>query len=166
MIIEAKPFELKEISRKPFFVTETTPAVRVLELFKKTGTHIALVVDEYGAIQGLVTFDDILGSLFEDVEVAEEGRQGITEREDGSWLMVGTLPLDEFADFLDMGPISEKERAGMNTLGGFVMTKIGMVPFEGQHFNWKDLRFEVVDMDGRRVDKVLISRKKEEKKAA
>lgn len=166
MIMEAKPLDLKEISRKPLYATETTPAVKVLELFKKTGTPIALVVDEYGAIQGLVTFDDILGSLFEDVEAAAEGQQGIIEREDGSWLMVGTLPLDEFADFLETGPISEKERAGMNTLGGFVMTKIGTVPSEGQHFIWKDLRFEVLDMDGRRVDKVLISREKEEKKAA
>jgi putative hemolysin len=166
LIMESKPFDLKEISRKPLYVTETTPAVRVLELFRKTGTHIALVVDEYGAIQGLVTFDDILGSLFEDVEVAAEGQREIVEREDGSWLMVGTLPLDEFTDFMDMVPLSEEERAGMNTLGGFVMVNIGTVPSEGQHFIWKDLRFEVVDMDGRRVDKVLISRTKEEKKAA
>jgi putative hemolysin len=166
LAMEAKPLNLKEISRKPLFVSETTPAVKLLELFKKSGTHIALVVDEYGAIQGLVTFDDILGSLFEDVEAAAEGEKGIIAREDGSWLMVGSLPLDEFEDFLETGEISEEERAGMVTLGGFVMARIGTVPSEGQHFEWKGLRLEVVDMDGRRVDKVLVSRIKEERKAA
>jgi putative hemolysin len=162
--MEAKPLTLKEISRKPLFVSEITPAVKVLELFKKSGTHIALVVDEYGTIQGLVTFDDILGSLFEDVEAASEGEKEIISREDGSWLMVGSLPLDEFADFLEIGALSEEERAGMITLGGFAMARIGTVPSEGQHFNWREFRIEVVDMDGRRVDKVLVSRIKDESK--
>lgn len=164
LAMESKPFNLREISRNPLFVSETTLAVKVLELFKKSGTNIALVVDEYGSILGLVTLDDILGSVFEDVEAAAEGEKEIIEREDGSWLMAGSLPLDEFADFLEAGEISEEERAGMNTLGGFVMTKIGGVPSEGQYFFWKGFRIEVLDMDGRRVDKVLVSRIKEEKK--
>ncbi len=157
--MEAKPFNIKEICRKPLFVTEKTPAVKVLELFKTSKMHIAFVVDEYGAIQGLVTFGDILRSVFEDVEDTPEEEREILKREDGSWLISGSLPLDEFMDYMETGRPDEKERAGINTVGGFVMAKVGAVPSEGQHFEWRGLRFEVVDMDGRRVDKILVSRK-------
>ena len=157
--MEAKPFNLKEICRKPLFVTERTPAVKVLELFKTSKMHIAFVVDEYGAIQGLVTFGDILRSVFEDVEDTPEEEREIMKREDGSWLISGSLPLDEFMDYMEIGRLNEKERTGMNTVGGFVMAKLGAVPSEGQHFEWRGLRFEVVDMDSRRVDKILVSRK-------
>lgn len=150
---------MKELCRKPIFVTEKTPAVKLLELFKTSKMHIAFVVDEYGAIQGLVTFGDILRSVFEDVEDTPEGEREIIEREKGSWLISGSLPLDEFTDYMETGRPDEEERAGINTVGGFVMAKLGTVPSEGQNFEWRGLRFEVVDMDGRRVDKILVSRK-------
>jgi putative hemolysin len=158
LTMESKPFDIKSITRRPLFVTEKTPAVKLLELFKTTKMHIAFVVDEYGAIQGLVTLDDILGSVFEDVEDSPEGEREIVSREDGSWLVSGSLPLDEFMDYMETGRLDEKERTGVNTVGGFVMWKLGTVPSEGQHFEWKGLRIEVVDMDGRRVDKILVSR--------
>jgi len=163
LTMEGQPFQLQAICHKPLFVWESTPAVKVLELFKKSGMHIALVVDEYGAIHGLVTFDDILRSVFEDVEDAAAGEKEIVEREDGSWLISGSLPLDEFLDYIEAGKVSDEERTGMHTVGGFVMEKIGAVPTEGQHFVWRGLRFEVVDMDGRRVDKILMARIKDEK---
>jgi putative hemolysin len=153
--MEGKPFNLKEMSRKPILVYEMTPAVKVMQLFKKTGTHVAFVMDEFGVIQGMVTMGDILCSVFEEVEDTSEE---IVAREDGSWLIAGSLPLDELIDYVETDEISEEERAKMNTVGGFVMSKIGAVPSEGQHFVWRGLRFEVVDMDGRRVDKVLVSR--------
>jgi len=158
-----KPFNLKEICLKPLFVSETTLAVKVMELFKKSQMHIAFVVDEYGTIQGLVTFGDILRSVFEDVEDTVEGEEEIVKREDGSLLISGSLPLDEFVDYMETGRLSEEEQAGMNTVGGFVMAKFGAVPSAGQYFVWKGLRFEVVDMDGRRVDKILVSRIKDNK---
>jgi len=161
LFMEAKPFNIKEICRKPLFVTEKTPAVKVLELFKTSKMHIAFVVDEYGAMQGLVTLDDILGSVFEDIEDTPEEEREIIKREDGSWIVSGSLPLDEFMEYMETGRPDEKEKTGMNTVGGFVMTKIGAVPSEGQHFEWKGLRFEVIDMDSRRVDKILVSRKKD-----
>ena len=159
LFMEARPFNMEEICRKPIFVTEKTAAVKLLELFKTSKMHIAFVVDEYGAIQGLVTFGDILRSVFEDVEDTPEEEREIMKREDGSWLISGSLPLDEFIDYMETGRPDEEERAGINTVAGFVMAKLGAVPSEGQHFVWKGLRFEVVDMDGRRVDKVLVSRK-------
>ncbi|ABC78319.1 hemolysin family protein [Syntrophus aciditrophicus] len=158
LIMEGKPFNLKSVCRKPLYVSETTPAVKVLELFKKSGMHIAFVVDEYGAILGLVTFDDILHSVFEDIEEGGNGEKEIVEREDGSWLISGSLPLDEFMDYMEIGEPDEDELTGMNTVGGFVMTMLGTVPAEGQHFIWRGLRCEVVDMDGRRVDKIIVSR--------
>jgi putative hemolysin len=164
--METKPFNIKAICRKPLFVTERTPAVKVLELFKISKMHIAFVVDEYGAIQGLVTLDDILHSVFEDVEDAPEKEREIVNREDGSWLVSGSLPLDEFMDYFDITRPDEKERSGMNTVGGFVMTKLGTVPSEGQHFEWKGLRFEVIDMDDRRVDKILVSRILEQRQSS
>jgi putative hemolysin len=166
LTMEGKPFNLKEICRKPLFVSETTPAVKVMELFKKSKVHIAFVVDEYGLIQGLVTFGDILRSVFEDVEDTIEGEREIVQREDGSLLISGSLPLDEFIDYMETGRLTEEEQAGMNTVAGFVMAKLGAVPSEGQHFVWKGLRFEVVDMDGRRVDKILVSRIKDNKENA
>lgn len=156
--MEDKPFDIKEICRNPLFVSETTPAVKAMEFFKKAGTHVAFVVDEYGTIQGLVTFSDILRSVFEDVEDTIEGERDIVQREDGSWLISGSLPLDEFMDYMDVGERNEEKQEGMNTVGGFVMAKIGSVPSEGQYFAWKGLRVEVVDMDGRRIDKILVSR--------
>lgn len=160
LTMEGKPFNLKEICRKPLFVSETTLAVKAMELFKKSKMHIAFVVDEYGTIHGLVTFGDILRSVFEDVEDTIEGERDIVEREDGSLLIAGSLPLDEFMDYLGTGRLSEEDQAGMHTVGGFVMAKLGAVPSEGQHFVWKGLRCEVVDMDGRRVDKILVSQQK------
>jgi putative hemolysin len=159
LYMEARPFNMKELCRKPIFVTEKTPAVKLLELFKTSKMHIAFVVDEYGAIQGLVTFGDILRSVFEDVEDTPEEEREIMQREDGSWLISGSLPLDEFTDYMETGRPDEEERAGINTVAGFVIAKLGAVPSEGQNFEWRGLRFEVVDMDGRRVDKILVSRK-------
>jgi len=163
LVIEGKSFSLNEICCAPLFVSETTLAVKTMELFKKSRIHIAFVVDEYGIIQGLVTLGDILRSVFEDVEDPGEGKREIVTREDGSLLISGSLPLDEFMDYMEMGRLSIEEQAGINTVGGFVMAKLGTVPVEGQHFIWKDLRFEVLDMDSRRVDKILVSRIQEEK---
>jgi putative hemolysin len=165
LIMEDKPFDLEEICRPPLFVYETTSAVKAMELFKKTKMHIAFVVDEYGTTQGLVTFGDILRSVFEDVEDTVEGESDIVKREDGSLLVSGSLPLDEFMDYIEIGTLTEEEQAGIDTVGGFVMARLGTVPAEGQSFVWKGLRHEVVDMDGRRVDKILVSRQDLKKEA-
>lgn len=157
MMIEEDSFNLKSLCQKPVYVSASSQAVTVLELFKKSATHIAFVVDEYGLVLGLVTYGDILRSVFEDVEDAA-GKREIVEREDGSWLIAGSLPLDDFLDFMDIKQASEEPHTDMNTVGGFAMAKIGAVPKETQNFQWKGLRFEIVDMDGRRVDKILVSR--------
>lgn len=158
LMMEGKPFKLKEICLEPLYISEMIPAVKAIDLFKKSKVHIALVVDEYGAVKGLVTFGDILRSVFEDAEESFEGKRDIIEREDGSFLISGSTPLDEFMDFMDIGELDEEKQKGMNTVGGLIMAKLGEVPSEGQYFKWMNLKFEILDMDGRRVDKILVSR--------
>ncbi|MBW4446424.1 MAG: hemolysin family protein [Spirirestis rafaelensis WJT71-NPBG6] len=143
--------------RQPVFVPESTRGLKVLELFKETITHIALVVDEYGVIQGLVTLNDIMSEIVGDVASNddEENPQAV-QREDGSWLLDGMLPVDEFLELFEMEELQFEERGSYQTLGGFVITHLGRIPAAADNFQWQGMRFEVMDMDGNRVDKVLV----------
>lgn len=156
-LLEGHPLDCRAVLRQPLFVFEHTEALRVMEQFKQTGIHFALVIDEYAAIQGLVTFNDILTSIFGELpEPDTPTAQAATRRDDGSWLMDGLLPVDEFTDILGTPRLNEDEEGDFNTLGGFVMQELGAIPVPGQHFTWRGFRIEVIDMDGRRVDKVLV----------
>ncbi|MCX9012270.1 MAG: hemolysin family protein [Candidatus Methanoperedens sp.] len=150
-----KPFDLKAVLRRPLFVPESTHALKVLELFKKSGIHISLVVDEYGSIQGLITLNDILEEIVGDIPSVEELAEPMAvQREDGSWLLDGMLPV---SDFKDIFHIAKLPGEGIyQTLGGFVLMHMGRIPSVGNSFEWNGLRFEVVDMDKNRVDKVLV----------
>jgi putative hemolysin len=150
-----KPADLKASLRRPLFVPESTHALKVLELFKQSGIHISLVVDEYGSVQGLVTLNDILEEIVGDIPSIEELEEPLAvQREDGSWLLDGMLPVNDFKDIFS---IKELPGEGIyQTLGGFVLMHIGRIPHEGNHFEWGELRFEVVDMDKNRIDKVLV----------
>jgi putative hemolysin len=143
--------------RQPVFVPESTRGLKVLELFKQTITHMALVVDEYGVIQGLVTLNDIMSEIVGDVPAGpgEDDPQAV-QREDGSWLLDGMLPVDEFFELFDMEEWESEERGSYQTLGGFVITHLGRIPAAADHFEWQGMRVEVMDMDGNRVDKVLV----------
>lgn len=151
------PFDLTAYLRTPLFVPESTRALKVLEYFKQSGTHIALVVDEYGVIQGLVTLNDLMEAIIGDIPRTEheETAQAI-QREDGSWLVDGTLPIEDFRKLFALKDLRGEERGNYHTLGGFVITHLGKIPVAADHFEWRGLRFEVMDMDGNRVDKVLV----------
>jgi putative hemolysin len=143
--------------RQPVFVPESTRGLKVLELFKQTITHMALVVDEYGVIQGLVTLNDIMSEIVGDVPAGPgEDEPQAVQREDGSWLLDGMLPVDEFFELFDMEEWESEERGSYQTLGGFVITHLGRIPAAADHFEWQGMRVEVMDMDGNRVDKVLV----------
>jgi len=143
--------------RQPVFVPESTRGLKVLELFKQTITHMALVVDEYGVIQGLVTLNDIMSEIVGDVPSAdgEEEPQAV-QREDGSWLLDGMLAVEDFFELFDLEEWDFEERGSYQTLGGFVITHLGRIPAAADHFEWQGMRIEVMDMDGNRVDKVLV----------
>ncbi len=171
-ILQAKDFlaqcgedpatELEGLLRPAVFVPETMPVLQVMETFRQEGTHLALVVDEYGSIQGLVTINDVLEAIVGEVASAGEAEEPeAVQRPDGSWLLDGMLSVDELKDLLDLPTLPGEERGHYQTLGGFVMTQMGRIPQAADAFDWAGWRFEVVDMDGHRVDKVLVSRQPE-----
>lgn len=154
--LAGEPVDLKATMRQPLFVPETMSALKVLDLFKRSRTHIALVVDEHGGLQGLVTLNDLMEAIVGEIPLAGEAAEPhAIRREDGSWLLDGMMPLDEFKELFDIRELPEEERHHYETLAGFVMMQLEEVPREGERFEWGGWRFEVVDMDGHRVDKVL-----------
>ncbi len=156
-------FHLTDFIREPMFVPENMQALKVFEQFRATGTHQALVIDEYGGVQGMVTLYDVLEAIVGEIPLdAEDQEQEVVQRADGSYLLDGMLPIDEIKELLDFDELPDEGRAGYQTLSGFVMNQLGSIPRVGQTFTWDTYRFEVVDMDGRRVDKVLVMRLPEE----
>jgi putative hemolysin len=145
--------DVRALLRPALFVPETIPVLKVLELFKEERTHLALVTDEYGSIVGVITSDDILDSIVGEIPSHEEPLA--IRREDGSWLLDGTLHIDRLKQMFDLGELPGEEEGTYQTLGGFIVHEVGKIPVSGDHFEWDHVRFEVVDMDGPRVDKVL-----------
>jgi putative hemolysin len=144
-------FKLKDKLKPAFYVPETMFASRALEVFKQQSAELLLVIDEFGSLQGLITLDDIIEEIVGDIEVEQQA----TQRQDGSWLLDGLLPVDDFKDIFKLGELPHETE--YESLSGFVMMNLGRVPQAADHFEWNGLRFEVMDMDGRRVDKVLVS---------
>ena len=155
--VSGEPLDLKSALKRPLFVPESTLAIRALEMFKAARTHLALVIDEHGAVEGLVTTNDILEAIVGDIApVQSEATREAVQREDGSWLLGGALPVDEFREIFSVGRLPGEERGVYRTLAGFIFFHLGRVPSEADHFECHGLRFEIVDMDGKRIDKVLV----------
>ncbi len=152
-------FRLEDYLKEPLFIPENLPALKAFEKFRSTGIHQALVIDEYGGVQGMITLYDVLESIVGEIPLEPEDRDyEIVQRDDGSYLFDGMLPIDEVKELLDLDELPDESRVGYQTLSGFVMYMLGSIPKEGQSFDWADYRFEIVDMDGRRVDKVLVQK--------
>jgi putative hemolysin len=165
MSLAGKPLDLKALIQQPLFVPRTISVLALLESFKKSGKHIALAVDEYGGIEGLLTHHDILEAIAGDMPLgAKPNDPKAVQRHDGSWLLDGMLSVDEFREIFHLEGLPGEKKDAYQTLGGFVFTQMGRVPSVAESFEWNDLRFEVVDMDGKRIDKVLVT--SVEKKAA
>ena len=150
-----QPADLLGSLRPSPFVAEGAPATDALETFKRSGLPLALVIDERGHIEGLITLSDVLEALVGDVpEEDEPTEEAIVRREDGSWLVDGLLAAEELKERLGLKELPREEKAEYQTVGGMVMDTLGRVPAEGDRFAWEGYSFEVLDMDGRRVDKV------------
>ena len=154
------PTTLKNLLLPPLLVPEKSTATQLLEQFKKTGKHIAVVTDEFGAVQGLVTLIDVMEAIVGDLpEKGDRAQPEVKKREDGSWLVDATLPTADLKKLIGLDATLPNESAAeFQTLGGFVVTHFGRIPTAGDYFDWNGWRFEVVDMDKRRVDKVLVGR--------
>ena len=137
---------------------ESTPALRVLETFRRTGTHIAAVITEHGGVEGILTLNDILEAVVGELEGSGEPESGgAAQREDGSWLLEGLMPIYEVKERLGIRSLPRENDGTYTTLGGFVMTSLGRIPKAGDRFEADGRAYEVVDMDNNRVDKVLVS---------
>jgi len=149
--LSGKEIALKTLLKPAYFIPETMFASRALELFKEKNTELLLVVDEFGGLQGLLTINDILEEIVGAMEFEEPQA---TQRQDGSWLLDGMLEVDEFKELFEFAALPHEDQ--YETLSGFMMTSLGRVPQPSDNFEWSGYRFEVMDMDGRRVDKVLV----------
>jgi len=151
-------FKLEDYVREPLFFPGNMPAVKAFEQFRETGIHHALVLDEYGGVEGFVTLYDVLEAIVGDIPLDEfDTDQDVVQRADGTWLVDGLIPIDELKEILHVDELPEENQAGFQTLSGFVMNQMGRIPKTGQTFEWDHWRFEVVDMDGHRVDRVLVT---------
>ncbi len=150
--LHGEPLALKHNLQPVKYIPETAFASRALEIFKSGTAEMLLIVDEFGSVQGLLTINDILEEIVGDLELTEPQA---TQRQDGSWLLDGMLSIEDFKEIFNIRRIPDEDE--YETLGGFVMTSLGRVPKTADRFEWTVYRFEVMDMDGNRVDKVLVS---------
>lgn len=154
--LAGQALDVREVLRQPLFVHENISALNALEQLRGNEVRMAVVVDEYGEIQGLVTPTDIMTAIAGELaESADEGEPLVVRREDGSWLLDGGLPVDEARDLLGLHSLTQG--ASFHTLAGLMLHQFGHVPSAGEHFVLDNYRFEVIDMDGHRVDKILVS---------
>jgi len=159
-LLQNKPVELPARLKKPLYIPETLTVTEVLRSFKQHRQTMALIVNEYGELQGLVTLHDVMEALVGDIGPADDGGDAdIVRRDDGSWLIDGGVSVDRFRHAIELEEqLPEEDTGSYNTVAGFVMLQLGRVPQVADHFEWDGLRFEVVDMDRNRVDRVLVTR--------
>jgi putative hemolysin len=159
-LLDGKTIDLPALAEKPLFVPEAMSLMTLLEQFKRTHLPVALVVDEFGGVEGLVSLTDVIGSIVGELPSEPGEEPSIVRRSDGSWLLDGALDLDTVLRTLDAESLlSDEDRQHYHTLGGLAMLALGRVPRTGDVFERGDYRFEIVDMDGNRVDRVMASRK-------
>jgi putative hemolysin len=157
LCLSDQEMNLTSTMKAPLFVPESRSALEVLEVFKSSATHLALIINEYGSIEGLVTTNDILEAIVGDIAPANsQFETEATQREDGSWLFDGAVPIDEFKEVFKLRSLPGEGRGKYQTLAGFILYYLGRLPRAADYFQWNGLRFEVMDMDGRRIDKVLV----------
>jgi putative hemolysin len=154
--LAGQSFDLRVATRPPLYLPNTVTALRVLEAFKSSGEPMALLVDEYGELEGLVTQSDILEALVGDIPGSADADHRVVRREDGTCLIDGMVGLDELRQVLGVSHLPGED-ADFHTLGGYVMARLNRVPMVADRITAAGYRFEVVKMDGRRVDRVLVS---------
>ncbi len=150
--------DLAALAQPAVFVPATLTGMELLENFRASGGHVAFVVDEYGEVQGMVTFTDVIEAITGEFKPRTAAEAWAIQRDDGSWLLDGLIPIPELKDRLALQHVPEEDRAKYHTLSGMMLLLLGHLPRTGEHASWEGWRFEIVDMDGRRIDKVLAVR--------
>jgi putative hemolysin len=157
--LEEQLARLPELQKEPLYLPANSKAYQALEQFKAARIHQGIVVDEFGAVLGVVTINDLFDALVGDVPLPDEDEPLITQREDGSYLIDAQLPFAEFTERFNISPAEQQGLAGFHTLGGFVLHVLGALPKAGQRFEWQDRQFEILDLDRSRIDKILFREK-------
>lgn len=153
-----RPLELAGLLRPPIRLQLGDSPLRALDLFRASPTHAALVVSAAGEVRGILTLHDILDAIVGGMPTERESAEApVVRRDEGGWLLDGMLPTAELKDLLKVESLVEEEDGGYRTLGGFVLSHLGRVPAIGENFIWSGFRFEIVDMDGQRIDRVLVT---------
>ena len=155
---EGRVAALADHLQAPVFVPETLSGMELLEHFRTSGAELVFVVDEYGAVQGVITVRDVLEAITGEFGTPSDEDAWAVQREDGSWLVDGLIPVPELKDRLELKELPEEDRGRYNTLAGMIMLLLGRLPHTTDRVEWEGWRFEVVDLDGKRVDKVLVTR--------
>ena len=156
-VLQGRPFDVTENLQAPVFVPETLSGMELLENFRASSAQLVFVVDEYGEVQGVITVRDVLEAITGEFSTPLAEDSWAVQRDDGSWLFDGLIPVPELKDRLDLKELPEEDRGRYNTLAGMIMLLLGRLPNTADTVDWEGWRFEVVDLDGKRVDKVLAS---------
>jgi putative hemolysin len=159
-LINGKLARLEDVMEKPLVVHEHMDAFRVLELLQESSQPAAIVIDEFGTVQGMVSLRNLFRAIMGDVEAEPEQGGWVVSRSDGSSLVDALMPLDEFVHYFEIETIDDEDRVGFHTVGGLIFDLAGRIPRIGDSFHWYGYRLEVVDMDGNRVDQLLVSPRK------
>ncbi|HEX6168365.1 MAG TPA: hemolysin family protein [Chitinophagaceae bacterium] len=153
--------KFKDVMKPAMFVPENNSAYQLLEKFKQTKQHSCFIVDEYGTMQGLITLNDILEAIVGDIPQPDMTDYEVTEREDGSFLVDAQIPFYDFLSRFDKEQWMHEGEHEFDTLAGFILHELERIPHVGDKFDWKGFKFEIMDMDGHRIDKVLVDISKE-----
>ena len=156
--MRGQPLELTQRLQAPVFVPETLSGMELLDQFRVSSAQVVFVVDEYGEVQGMITVRDVLEAITGEFTTPTDKDSWAVQRQDGSWLFDGLIPVPELKDRLELKDLPEEDRGRYNTLAGMVLLLLGRLPCTADSVEWLDWRFEVVDMDGKRIDKVLATR--------
>ena len=153
--------KFKEVMKPAMFVPENNTPYQLLEKFKQTKQHSCFIVDEYGSMQGLITLNDILEAIVGDIPQPDVTDYEVTERDDGSFLVDAQIPFYDFLSRFDKEQWMNEGEHEFDTLAGFILHELERIPHSGDKFDWKGFKFEIIDMDGHRIDKVLVDISKE-----
>jgi putative hemolysin len=157
--LRGESIDLPSLVVQPIFVPETQTALQMLERFRAAGQDMAVVLDEYGGVHGLVTKDDIFQAIVGNLPtLGEAPKWEAHKRDDNSWLLDGQIPIADFKELLEIDKLPDEDEAEFRTLAGFILHQLNHVPETGERFEWEKLSFEIMDMDRHRIDKVLITR--------
>ena len=167
--LDEPALELFKELREPLFVSESTHAMKLLEIFREEQQSLALVVDEYGDVTGMVTVADLMDAIVGRVhaiggvlgEAEDDNHAPVVERPDGSFLLDGSLPVEDLRELIGSGRLPDEDEHDFHTAAGMVIAHFGRIPYVGEYFDWAQWRIEVVDLDGPRIDKLLLSRRPE-----